>query len=140
MQNIGIHLLEEAVKDLMIVKVLHWKVWVVFLLQQWLDLVSAKFSMNISWFIFNVFNYSVLAMIILCVEIYNHRKKNGQEDDDSFKGRSIMPETLEVIGDSLDNGYMKNNVMLGASQIFVPKTDQKRRLSYISVLPRSPMN
>lgn len=79
-------------------------------------------------------------MIILCVEIYNHRKKNGQEGDDSLKVRSIMPETLETIGDSLDNGYMKNNVMLGASQNFVPKTDQKRRLSYISVLPRSPMN
>lgn len=79
-------------------------------------------------------------MIILCVEIYNHRKKNGQEDDDPLKVRSIMPGTLEVIGDSLDTGYMKNNVMLGASQIFVPKTDQKRRLSYISVLPRSPMN
>ncbi|CAO1298261.1 unnamed protein product [Diamesa tonsa] len=82
----------------------------------------------------------VLAMIILCVEIYNHRKKNLQEGDDSLKVRSIMPETLETIGDSLDNGYLKNNVMLGASQSFVPKTDQKRRLSYISVLPRSPMN
>ncbi|CAO1298804.1 unnamed protein product [Diamesa hyperborea] len=82
----------------------------------------------------------VLAMIILCVEIYNHRKKNLLEGDDSLKVRSIMPETLETIGDSLDNGYLKNNVMLGASQSFVPKTDQKRRLSYISVLPRSPMN
>lgn len=79
-------------------------------------------------------------MIILCVEIYNHRKNNAQECDDSLKVRSIMPVTLEHIGDSLDISYMKNNVMLGASQNFVPKTDQKRRLSYISVLPRSPMN
>ena len=77
-------------------------------------------------------------MIILCVEIYNHRKKNAQED--TLKVRSIMPETLNHISDSLDISYMKNNVLLGASQNFVPKTDQKRRLSYISVLPRSPMN
>ncbi|CAO1369520.1 unnamed protein product [Diamesa serratosioi] len=82
----------------------------------------------------------VLAMIILCVEIYNHRKKNAQEYEDSFKVPAIMPETLEHIGDSLDISFMKNNVLLGASQTFVPKTDKKRRLSYISVLPRSPMN
>ena len=79
-------------------------------------------------------------MIILCVEIYNHKKKKAQEGDDFLQGRSIKPETLENIGDSLDISYMKNNVMLGASQNFVPKTNQKRRLSYISVLPRSPMN
>lgn len=127
-------------KDLMIVKVLHWRVWVVFLLQQWLDLVTVTKFLNEYFMFINVINYLVLAMIILCVEIYNHRKKNLLEGDDSLKVRSIMPETLETIGDSLDNGYLKNNVMLGASQSFVPKTDQKRRLSYISVLPRSPMN